>query len=213
MKILSKELTAISGHIIPGKRLSYWENVIEEWSLLIDRYCRVTQDDAPYWYTERANIGVLAGACWRAGYVALEEFQYKKGYRNKPKWSGRADLWFCSDKTSILVEAKYKCISLDSGDHIQTITPILNEAKRNAEQSKKGRRDLTAIGMVFVPVYIPVSADVDDINEKIDTLVKILKKELAGKMVFWHFPSASRMLIGSSEKKYWPGLFVVAEEI
>ena len=99
MTILSKELTAISGHIIPNKRLSDWENIIEEWALLIDRYCRITKDDAPYWYTERANIGVLAGACWRAGYVALEEFQFQKGYSNKPKWSGRADLW-CENERS-----------------------------------------------------------------------------------------------------------------
>lgn len=213
MKILSNEYRPISGHVIPNKRFSIWENIIEEWSLLIERYCRVTPGDAPYWYTERANIGVLAGACWRAGYVALEEFQYKKGYRNKPKWPGRADLWFGSDKESIIVEAKHKFISLNSKDHIQTITPMLNSAKRNAEESKGGQHDLTAIGMVFVPVYIPVSADENKIEDKIYALVDIIKKELAGKMVFWYFPSASRMLMGSSEKNYWPGLFVVAEEV
>lgn len=213
MKILSNEHGPISGHIIPTKHLSIWENIIEEWILLIDRFCRITDGDTPYWYNERANIGVLAGACWRAGYVALEEFQYEKGYVNKPKWTGRADLWFEGDKTSILVEAKYKCISLNSRDHIQTITPILECALKDAKQSKGGLKDLTAMGMVFVPVYIPTSADIDKVNERIHALIQIIQNELAGKLVFWHFPAAARELKSANEKNFWPGLFVVAEEV
>lgn len=211
MTILFNEQRAISGHIIPNKRLSDWESIIEEWTLLIDRFCRIKKRDAPYWYTERANIGVLAGACWRAGYIALEEFQYKKGYSNKPKQNGRADLWIENEKNSTLVEAKYKCISLTSKDISNTLKKILIVACREARKSKGNQSDLDALGMVFVPVYISKKSSLSKINEKIDESVKLIKQNFDGSMIFWHFPTSSRELLGSSNKYYWPGLFVVAD--
>ncbi len=43
------------------------------------RYVNLFQgDDLPYWYNERANVGMLSAAAWQAGMVALEEFQSLK---------------------------------------------------------------------------------------------------------------------------------------
>ena len=86
--------------------LQHWAFLLEEWILLLKRYCRFMGDDAPYFYSERANIGVLAAAAWRAGWVALEEF----GIRKHTKQKGRADLWFWpidQDKEEY-IEAKQK---------------------------------------------------------------------------------------------------------
>jgi hypothetical protein len=212
MTVLSNEQRAISGHVIPHKGLSEWEGIIEEWFLLIDRFCRITKGDAPYWYTERANIGLLAGACWRAGFIALEEFQYEKGYPNKPKWNGRVDLWCENEKTSTLVEAKMKVISLNSKGVSNTLESILDIACKDAKKSKGGQGDLTALGMIFVPVYIPVKHK-NGVDQKISAMVKEIKQEFKGDMIFWHFPSVSRELIGKSEKSYWPGLFVIARKV
>lgn len=211
MQINSNENRPITGRVIPNKKLADWEGVIEEWVMLIDRYCRVAPDDAPYWYTERANIGILAGACWRSGMVALEEFQWEKGYRNKPKWPGRADLWVGSDSASTLIEAKQKFIALNSRDHIKLITQALNDAGRNAKESRGNQSDIRALGMVFLPVYIPATNSVVKVNQKIDDLVDLMKREYKGKLLFWHFPAVARVL-RSSTGNYFPGVIVLAEE-
>lgn len=212
MTILCNEQKAISGHIIPNVNLTYWIDIIEEWSLLIDRYCRTVEDDAPYWYTERANIGVLAGACWRAGFVALEEFQSEKGYSNRAKRPGRADLWFANGNVNTLVEAKMKRVSLKSINMSSTLRPILKDAVNDAKKSKGSQKDLDAIGIAFAPVFITSKYEAT-IDEEISAMVEEMKREFRGSMIFWHFPSASRTLKSSTEKYCWPGLFVIAQEI
>ena len=211
MTILCYEQKAISGHNIPNVNLAYWIDIIEEWSLLIDRYCRTFEDDAPYWYTERANVGVLAGACWRAGFVALEEFQSEKGYSNKPKRPGRADLWIANGNVNTCVEAKMKRISLNSKNVACTLIPILESALDNAIESRGSQKNLDALGMTFVPVYIP-SKDEKKVDERISAMVEDIKSNFRGDMIFWHFPSESRVLKSSTGKYCWPGLIVIAQK-
>ena len=53
--------------------------VLQAWIDGTQRYVTLFQgDDLPYWYNERANVGVLSAAAWQAGMVALEEFQSLK---------------------------------------------------------------------------------------------------------------------------------------
>jgi hypothetical protein len=54
---------------------------------------------AAYSYRERPNIGVLAGAAVKAGWVALEEcWSQKEGVLSaKGLYHGRADLWLWRD--------------------------------------------------------------------------------------------------------------------
>ncbi len=59
------------GCSVKHKKLNHFKLLLEEWSLLIERYCRISEGDAPYWYTERANIGLIAGAAWRCGWLSL----------------------------------------------------------------------------------------------------------------------------------------------
>lgn len=75
--------------------LKEWQTLFEEWILAVERFCRLSPGDAPYWYTERANVGTLAGAAWRCGWIALEEFQGDKSEQSLG-WRGRLDLWLSS---------------------------------------------------------------------------------------------------------------------
>ena len=70
--------------IINRKSMQHWASLLEEWLLVNERYCRVMKgEDAPFIYNERAHVGLLAGAAWRCGRISLEEFQCKKGLRNR----------------------------------------------------------------------------------------------------------------------------------
>lgn len=117
-------METLANYIIKNKRnLGHWDALMEEWILSIERFSRITDGDVPYWYNERANIGVLAAAAWRCGRIALEEFQYEKidvssdeetDETAQNKWNGRCDLWISNDRTAEIVEAKFKWLNMRS---------------------------------------------------------------------------------------------------
>jgi hypothetical protein len=147
-------LETLRGYTIKGRKgLSHWAGRLEEWLLAIERYCRVCDgDDAPYFYNERANIGVLAGACWRSGWIVLEEFQSEKGYRNKPKVNGRVDLWLADETREELVEAKFKWICMGSPGTHRLVEETMVAALKDAKSTRCSGSDY-AFGVGFFPVY------------------------------------------------------------
>lgn len=197
-------------HVKQRKGIGHWEPILEEWLLGIERFCRVTGgDEAPYWYNERANIGVLAGAAWRCGRVALEEFQYEKGFKNKPKWLGRADLWLASDDHEELIEAKFKWCSLRSRSGIVNIAnETLDLATLDAKKSRGGASQLKAIGVAFLPFYTKES-DADKLAFLIERAISDLKTSNYYAMA-WCFPRETRKAY-SSKGNYLPGIAMLAK--
>src|SRR5262245_3330899 len=43
-------------------QLEHWVELLEEWCLVHERYCRMAPGDAIFWNGERANVGALAAA-------------------------------------------------------------------------------------------------------------------------------------------------------
>src|SRR5208337_1881210 len=96
----------IQGFEFHGDMLRYWSPLIENWLLLIKHYCCIYTEygDVPYFYNERANIGILSAAAWKAGWTALKEF----GSRKRGKKNGRTDLyiWDGNRNKGEYIEAK-----------------------------------------------------------------------------------------------------------
>jgi hypothetical protein len=88
-----------------GRRLAHWNELLEEWCLIHERYCRLVEGDAIYWNIERANLAALAAAAWRAGWAALEEFTQDK-MQGRSTFLGRADLFLKSPDSQDYVESK-----------------------------------------------------------------------------------------------------------
>lgn len=199
----------IRGYLLKQRKgISHWEVIIEEWLLAVERYCRIMKgDDAPYWYNERSNIGVLAGAAWRCGRIALEEFQYEKGYRNKPKWLGRADLLLASENYDDLVEAKFKWLSLKSRNGISNVVQdVINNAVIDAKKTEGIGHSDKVIGIAFCPVY----AKKKDINE-IDDLIEDALEDLRYSdhhAIAWCFPKETRRNV-SEKGNILPGVFMI----
>lgn len=146
------------GYLVKNRKgLKHWEPLFEEWLLCVERYCRMAAgEDAPFIYTERANIGVLAGAAWRCGRMALEEFQYEKGDRRKRKWKGRADLYLASETTEEIIEAKFNWLPLSSKvQAVDWIERSIEAAKVDAIKTKGDDRDVKCIAVAFLPVWLP----------------------------------------------------------
>jgi len=198
-------LTHRGYHIKNRKGLKHWEPLLEEWLLCIERYCRVAKgEDAPFVYTERANIGLLAGAAWRCGRVALEEFQYEKGYRNKKKWNGRADLYLASEDTDEMIEGKFAWLSLSSTSSAQKrIKSTLSIAMRDAKKTKGGHEGTTCLGVAFLPTWIPAK-NRDKLEDKIHATIALLPT-LGCHAVAWCFPKEYRH-VENSKRNYTPGV-------
>jgi hypothetical protein len=203
----------IRGYEIRNKRdLSHWQPLIEEWMLAIERYCRISEGDAPYWYNERANIGVLSGAAWRCGRIALEEFQYEKEKKNGSK-PGRADLWISFEKGSQtdeeLIEAKFKEISLQSLSPIEIAETQLKKALSDAKETK-GKDDIRSIGVSFLYLNI-LKKKANNLPNIITEFIDEIKKSNY-ELMAWTFPV--EMQVPDSERNYIsPGVIMMASVV
>lgn len=205
----------------PQKPLGHWAPIMEEWIVLIERYCRVTKGkDAPYWYTERANIGILAGAVWRCGKVALEEFQHEKldaaaenGEQKKRR--GRCDLWIADEVHKHYIEAKQAelCLHPDLSAISNLAVNTLNLAVADAKRTKGNNENINVVGIAFLPVYLKKEADNIPSETLINQLVKEIKEaDLKADLVAWCFPSTVRELYNHLNN-YLPGVILLAKQV
>lgn len=196
------------GYLIKGKKgLGHWESLIEEWLLCIERYCRMAAgEDAPFVYTERANIGVLAGAAWRCGRLALEEFQHQKGFKNRLKWNGRVDLYLASEHTEEMIEAKFGWLSISTPKRVQArVDSVLKLAERDARRTKGGHAGISCIAVGFLPAWIPAKNG-DNLESKIMAAIACLPRTKCH-AVAWCFPKEYRR-VESSVGNYTPGVIM-----
>lgn len=137
-----------------GGRLAHWNELLEEWCLIHERYCRLVKGDAIYWNIERANLAALAAAAWRAGWAALEEFTQDK-MQGRAKFLGRADLFLKSSDSQDYVESK---IAWPSRGGIRPVNAKgtlrrLDKALTDARAVDLANGSGTRIGLVFAVPY------------------------------------------------------------
>lgn len=212
-------METIANYLIKNKRnIGHWDALLEEWILSIERFSRITNGDVPYWYNERANIGILAAAAWRCGRIALEEFQHEKidalsdgesESASQKSRNGRCDLWISGDNRSEeIVEAKFRWLNMSSDKLPKIAETCLNAAVTDAAATQKARNDeIKAIGVAFLPVY--ANADkVSDLEVDIAKTIKSASK-LPADLVAWCFPKRLRERI-SEKNNHLPGVIMLA---
>lgn len=158
---------------------SHFQPILHEWIDIINRYTNnYTEEDALYWYNERATLSTLAGAIWKTGAnnFVLEEFRIDKESRRDGSWQGRADMFFVCGRKQYIVEAKQLWISISNRSHISTdkITAALQIARNEVVASKSD--DEIGLGIVFIVPHIPpTEQDQKDflIKKFIDEILKV----------------------------------------
>lgn len=213
----------ISDYVVKRKRnLGHWEGVLEEWILAIEKYSRMSGGEAPYWYNERANIGLLAAATWRTGGIALEEFPHGK---SEPKISddgktqetvtrnGRCDLWICHGTKSERIEAKFRWLNMASDRIAEFAEESINKAVKDASKSKSDDGQ-AAVGVTFLPLFVKASKITDEktielyIEETIATL-----RNLDVDLIAWCFPIRLRSYVGEDYGNQLPGIVMLAKRV
>jgi len=195
----------VQGIMIFNEKLLHWKNLLTQWLALTTYYCDFMEDDAPYYYTERANIGVLAGAAWKSGWISLEEF----GARKRGKRQGRCDLYIYPSNREIgeYIEAK----------HIYNISqtkPWLDKAIIDAAKLRPYKEESAVkIGVLFITpgIHEKFSSNlIDQINQFIKTAAKISCDIFA-----YSFPASARELRGGGQYKniIYPGVLLLAQVV
>lgn len=96
----------------------YNTNIIYELQRIITIYPSIIASysncrDVGYWYTERPNVSLLAGAAWKLNYFPIEEYSAPKRYINNQKqddeYKGRIDIKIVIPEKDceIIFEAKH----------------------------------------------------------------------------------------------------------
>lgn len=200
-------ITNHSGILIKRPELARLSAVLQEWINLTQRYLmHFDHRFGSYYYNERASVGVLAAAAWKAGpqWVALEEFVTDKNGGSEGNYRGRCDLFIGDDRDfSVAIEAKQHWPQLAPQDNaVAALQASLNEANRDA----RGLAETEALYRLGACFAAPSFAtEVDEANEK--RLAKWLDevRELEDvHALAWHFPSSARHLQGTDER-YYPG--------
>ena len=151
--------------------------LLEQWTKLIQEYCEENhRTDNPWWYGERANLSLLAGAAWRLanGWHALEEFPTTKrrtrggatavepvvpedGVEKTKKQSprGRCDLYVSHRSTGFAIEAKQAWQNVSPAARLDRFSDAMQQARRDAGNLHAGEAD-HRIGAVFVVPFVPL---------------------------------------------------------
>lgn len=164
--------------IFRSKRCKEWAKVLDIYTEYTEKYIKIFNglygengaSDAPYWHSERSNVGLLASACWRNGWIALEEFSTTKRKKDNSKKAGRCDLWVSSPKGAVnfAIEAKKGYCSLDSKNIINKLEHLLfdNYKKLSSHKNKSACGDAKKLneweaddrmGIVFIHFYLTKS--------------------------------------------------------
>jgi hypothetical protein len=201
-----------NGFEIANKKLSVLKPILIQWTHNINDYCKQyynklkpQEKDAPYWYNERATLSTFAGAVWKLGGIALEEYRAKKKVKRE-KWEGRVDLWFQFKRKMYVIEAKQHWCLIDKQrfnkglvkDRIQhrLKSAISNVIEAPAEEGYP-------IGIVFV---------VPKIRERSLSLLRKFFDSLRAvkpDFIAWSFPECAETLIW--EKFYYPGVALIGK--
>jgi len=190
--------------------LLHWEELLEEWCLVHERYCRLVSEDAIYWNGERPNIAALAAAAWRCGWAALEEFAQPKTAK-RSRFAGRTDLYMRSPISEDYVEAKCGWINVSSTKG--NATGFLNayraaraDARNVHLKPGKHRR----IGVAFASVYTSANSQ-SSVSSGLASVISKLGDEKF-EAAAWCFPIAAQGLKSTEAgvSYLYPGVVVLA---
>ena len=169
-----------------NKIVNEWQNLMEvltkEWK----------RDDIPWWYNERAWVGVVAGAAWRTGAQAFEEYSDTKIVyckKRKPrKKSGRVDLWLGVGTKEYLIEAKHVEVNADGTKRLTKIKASL-AAARSAVSCVCAYSNQKRLSMVCITPYLLAEK-----KGQVDALLRKLIQETSSERatVAWVFPKNIR---------------------
>ncbi|MEN5090029.1 hypothetical protein ABE458_05015 [Pseudomonas protegens] len=191
----------MQGMIISNPKLEFLRPMLERWFDCIDRYNAVRGDnETPYWFDEKANLGLLSAAAWMAEMISLEHSPSKKQQEEGAR-NARTDLYLATKDERAYIQTTQRWPRVNSLHLTQPLLDIASDAKKISYPS-----DLR-LGCLFVaPQKAQHSASPEELQDMLDELQKEHCCAVA-----WYFPYAYRKLHNESGH-YHPGIAVLFKE-
>jgi hypothetical protein len=141
--------------------------VFDEWRNALAAFSRVVLGDLPWWYNETAAVGFLAAAAWRAGGVAIVEFDSERSDKDARRFRGRCDLYLALSGAAYYAEAKQTFHWLsESVDYVGAVADVqgrLDEATAQLEVLQC-EPEAGQLALVFASPRLKAS-DADNLND------------------------------------------------
>lgn len=191
----------MQGMIISNPKLEFLRPMLERWFDCIDRYNVVRGDsETPYWFDEKANLGLLSAAAWMAEMISLEHSPSKKQQEDGAR-NARTDLYLATKDERAYIQTTQRWPRVNSLHLTQPLLDIASDARKISYPS-----DLR-LGCLFVaPQKAQHSASPEELQDMLDELQKEHCCAVA-----WYFPYAYRKLHNESGH-YHPGIAVLFKE-
>jgi len=191
----------MQGMIISNPKLEFLRPVLERWFECIDRYIQVHGDnESPYWFDERANLGLLSAAAWMSEMVTLEQTPTKKQQEDGDR-NGRADLYIATNEERVYIQATQRWPRVNDLNLTQALLDAVSDARKISYAS-----DLK-LGCLFVAPHKPQhSATPEELQDMVDDLQKEHTCAVA-----WYFPYPYHKLRNEAGN-YHPGVAVLFKE-
>ncbi|BCP53349.1 hypothetical protein K32_19660 [Kaistia sp. 32K] len=197
-----------SGVEFKGRNKGALTRLFVGWIEAVTKYSRAMRDDdAGYYYGERANVSLLAAGAWLVDGIALEEYASEKA-REGGSGAGRADLFASINGTLFGIEAKHKWTRAEWSDEV-----LQRRIKSGVDGAVSDALclgdELCRYGCVFiVPRFAtkPRSREAwqSSIGFEIDRIVRLSGTGVDGWA--WCFPVHSRKMEHGGA--YYPGVLV-----
>lgn len=187
---------------IPNRKFETLRLLLDKWIEIHKDYSEIDDEDSLYWYNERANLSVLAGAAYRCNEFSLEEVRVDKEHGGD-KWRGRCDLIFTWKKKDYAVESKQTTVSL--GDRAKNASTYIKKSLGDAKWDAVGVKTVAHehIGLVFAIPYIP-EEQAEDTERLLERFIDEID-EVDYDLMAYVFPDSYRLLENTDGELY-PGI-------
>lgn len=194
------------------------EQLLTGWIQANQRYVELLgQKDCCWWYNERTNVSVLAGAAWSLGWTAIEEYPSDKLMKGSlledtDTSRGRVDLYISSNNDDIAIEAKHAWYNLDniaSGN--DTVRCKVNKASEDANCLKEqADRHFSATFVVF---YTKKNSQEVIAEENIEQLIHSAISTRIKENISYAYFIDSQFMFQNTSGYYYPCVALILERV
>ena len=180
---------------------------LNTWCDLLRRYLEANEE-GPFLYRERSQVGFLAAAIWVSGGIALEEWHLEKTKvraegGSGDSYKGRGDLWFTVDSDSAEHPGGWYLEAKHDFDFAGTVVARLEDRNRSGlAQAIADASHLIAgsnrIACKFVSILIPRSTkELDSVSPRLIADLRASRPDADAFAWFVAKPSQIRPLIAA----------------
>lgn len=201
---------------VDAARLPVLEPVLRKWISVVRltaedwRGTTHKDSDIPFWYRERAQLSLFAGALWQSDALVFEEFSTTKHQAGR-KATGRADIWFKIRRRQFIGEAKQ--VSVNAASKPQRIEVKISEAIGNVREHKKGKTRRLAMVFVTVEILARHASEVDRLLQEWIEQANELRKRLGCDALAWTFPEGWRVFHHKKGHRIFPGCALLIKTV